>query len=51
MAGRQFVLGAVVIVTALTRSVRYVVRLDANGTGDPSHTMIIEIAPMYRQNS
>ena len=47
-ADRQFVLGAEVVVTSLTRSVRYVVPIVENGTGNPSPTVIIEIAPLYR---
>ena len=38
-AGGQFVQGAGVIVTSLTRSVRYMVRIDATGTGSPSPTV------------
>ena len=51
MAGSKCVQGADVIVFALTRSIRYIVPIEENGTGDPSPTVIIEIAPMYRQNS
>ena len=46
--GGQFVLGAEVIVFALTRSVRYVVLVGGKGTGDPSPTRVFEIAPLYR---
>ena len=38
MAGRQFVLSAVLVVTSLTHSVRYIVPIEENGTGDPSPT-------------
>ena len=51
MAGGKSVQGADVIVFALTRSVRYTVPIEENGTGDPSPTVIIEIAPLYRKNS
>ena len=47
-AGGQFVLGAEVIVFALTRSVRYVVLVGGKGTGDPSPTVMYDDAPMYR---
>ena len=50
-AGGQFVLGAEVIVFALTRSVRYVVLVGGKGTGDPSPTRVFDIAVLYRQNS
>ena len=38
MAGFKFVQGADVIVFALTRSIRYVVPIVENGTGNPSST-------------
>ena len=50
-ADRQFVLGAEVVVTSLTRSVRYVVPIVENGTGNPSPTVMIDDVPLYRQNS
>ena len=37
-ADRQFVQGAEVVVTALTRSIRYVVLIGGKGTGNPSPT-------------
>ena len=36
--GDQFVLGAYLVVTSLTRSVRYIVQIEENGTGNPSPT-------------
>ena len=48
MTGGKRVPGAAVIIFALTRSVRYMVRIDANGTGDPSPTVMYDYAPMYR---
>ena len=50
-ADRQFVQGAEVVVISLTRSVRYIVPIEENGTGNPSPTRVFDIAPMYRQNS
>ena len=50
-AGGQCVQGAEVIVLALTRSVRNIVPIGENGTGNPSPTRVFEIAPMYRQDS
>ena len=50
-AGGHFVQGAEVVVTSLTRSVRYIVPIGENGTGDPSPTRMFDYAVLYRKDS
>ena len=48
MAGGKCVQGAEIIVSSLTRSVRNIVPIVENGTGNPSPTRVFDIAPLYR---